>query len=126
MNLIVQERKATRQNLFQFDNLQSLTSSSHSFPFLHLFFSFSILYSYFSLQIKITFPQSCLFLHFEVLFLKPGQYRVLYCMIRIEEGFEVYNCWFNEEIRQFGSILELECMLVHIMRVGLKGSNFQG
>ena len=27
---------------------------------------------------------------------------------------------------QFGSILELECMLVHIMRVGLKGSNFEG
>ena len=24
------------------------------------------------------------------------------------------------------SILELECMLVHIMRLGLKGSNFQG
>ena len=47
-------------------------------------------------------------------------------MIRIKEGFEVSNCWLNEEIRQFGSILELECMLVHIMRVGLKGSNFQG
>ena len=43
----------------------------------------------------------------------------------MEEGFEVSNCWFNEEIRQFGLILELECMLVHIMRVGLKGSNFQ-
>ena len=47
-------------------------------------------------------------------------------MIRIKEGFEASNCWFNEKIRQFGSILELECMLVHIMRVGLKGSNFQG
>ena len=42
------------------------------------------------------------------------------------ERFEVSNCWFNEEIRQFGSILELECMLVHIMRVDLKGSIFQG
>ena len=40
--------------------------------------------------------------------------------------FEVSNCWFIEEIRQFGSILELECMLVHIMRVGLKISIFQG
>ena len=47
-------------------------------------------------------------------------------MIRIKEGFEVSNYWFNEEIRQFGSILELECMHMHIMRVGLKGSNFQG
>ena len=115
MNLIVQKRKATRQNLFEFDNLQSLTSYLHSFPFLHLFFSFFILHSCFSLQIKITFPQSCHFLNFEV----------LYYRIRIKEGFEVSNCRFNEEIRQFGSILELKCMLVHIMRVGLKGSNFK-
>ena len=122
MNLIVQERKATRQNLFQFEYLQSLTSSLHFFHFLFFF----ILHSCFSLQIKITFPQSCPFLHFEVLSLKSGQQRVLYCMIRIKEGFEVSNCWFNEEIRQFGSILELECMLVHIMRVGLKGPILQG
>ena len=48
---------------------------------------------------------------------------VLYYRIRIKEGFEASNFWFKEEIRQFGSILEL---LAHIMRVGLKGSNFQG
>ena len=48
---------------------------------------------------------------------------VLYYRIRIKEGFEASNFWSKEEIRQFGSILEL---LVHIMRVGLKGSNFQG
>ena len=44
----------------------------------------------------------------------------------MKERFEASNCCFNEEIRQFGSILELECMHMHIMRVGLKGSNFQG
>ena len=43
----------------------------------------------------------------------------------MKEGFEASNCCFNEEIRLFGSILELECMHMHIMRVGLKGSNFQ-
>ena len=42
----------------------------------------------------------------------------------MKEGFEASNCYFNEEIRLFGSILELECMHMHIMRVGLKGSNF--
>ena len=40
--------------------------------------------------------------------------------------FEASNCCFNEEIGRFGSILELECMHMHIMRLGLKGSNFQG
>ena len=44
----------------------------------------------------------------------------------MKEGFEASNCYFNEEIRRFGSILELECMHMHIMKVGLKGSNFQG
>ena len=43
----------------------------------------------------------------------------------MNKGFEASNCYFNEEIRLFGSILELECMHMHIMRVGLKGSNFQ-
>ena len=47
-------------------------------------------------------------------------------MIRIKEGFEAYNCHLNEETRQFGSKLELEYMLMHIMKVGLKGLNFQG
>ena len=42
----------------------------------------------------------------------------------MKEWFEASNCYFNEEIRLFGSILELECMHMHIMRVGLKGSNF--
>ena len=58
--------------------------------------------------------------------MNPGQIRVLYCMIRIKEGFEASNCCLNEEIRQFGSNLKLEYMLMHIMRVGLKGSNLQG
>ena len=40
----------------------------------------------------------------------------------MKEGFEASNCCFNEEIRLFGSILELECMHMHIMRVGFKGS----
>ena len=44
----------------------------------------------------------------------------------MKEGFEASNCCFNEEIRRFDSILELECMHMHIMRVGLKDSNFQG
>ena len=44
----------------------------------------------------------------------------------MKEGFEASNCCFNEEIRLFGSILELECMHMHIMRTGLKDSNFQG
>ena len=44
----------------------------------------------------------------------------------MKEGFEASNCCFNEETRLFGSIPELGCMLVHIMRVGLKGLNFQG
>ena len=42
----------------------------------------------------------------------------------MKEGFEAFNCCFNEEIRLFGSIMELECMHMHIMRVGLKASNF--
>ena len=42
----------------------------------------------------------------------------------MKEGFEASNCCFNEEIRLFDSILELECTHMHIMRVGLKGSNF--
>ena len=46
-------------------------------------------------------------------------------MIGMKEGFKASNYCFNEEIRLFGSILELECMHMHIMRVGLKGSNFQ-
>ena len=41
----------------------------------------------------------------------------------MKEGFEASNCYFNEEIRLFGSILELG-MHMHIMRVDLKGSNF--
>ena len=40
--------------------------------------------------------------------------------------FEASNCCLNEETRQFGSNMELGCMHMHIMRVGLKGSNFQG
>ena len=44
----------------------------------------------------------------------------------MKEGFEASNFYFNEAIRRFGSILELECMHMHIMRVGLKCSNFQG
>ena len=43
----------------------------------------------------------------------------------MKEGFEASNFCFNEEIILFGSILELQCMHMHIMRVGLKGSNFQ-
>ena len=65
-------------------------------------------------------------MYFEVSVLKPGQIRVLYCRIRIKEGFEASNCCLNEEIRQFGSNLKLEYMLMHIMMVGLKGLNFQG
>ena len=65
-------------------------------------------------------------MYFEDLVLKPGQIRILYCKIRIKEGFEASNCYINEETRQFGSNMELEDMLMHIMRVGLKGSNFQG
>ena len=42
----------------------------------------------------------------------------------MKEGFKASNCCFNEEISLFGSILELEYMHMHIMRVGLKGSNF--
>ena len=42
----------------------------------------------------------------------------------MKEGFDASNCCFNEEIRLFCSILELECMHINIMRVGLKGSNF--
>ena len=42
----------------------------------------------------------------------------------MKEGFEASNFPFKEEISLFGSILELECMHMHIMRVGLKGSNF--
>ena len=121
MNLIVQERKVIRQNLFQFDNLQSLTSSLNFFPYLHFLFSFfhpSFL-SFPSIQNKI--PLILSFFAFLSSFPEIWTIRVLYCRIRIEEGCEVSNCWFNEEIRKFGSILELECMLVHIMRVGLKG-----
>ena len=44
----------------------------------------------------------------------------------MKEGFEVSNRYFNQEIRLFGSILELECMHMYIMRVGLKDSNFRG
>ena len=39
------------------------------------------------------------------------------------EGFQASSCCLNEEIRLFGSKWELECMHLHIMRVGLKGSN---
>ena len=46
---------------------------------------------------------------------------VLYCRIRIKEEFEASNCYLNEETRQFGLNLKLEYMLMHIMRVGLKG-----
>ena len=42
----------------------------------------------------------------------------------MKEGFEASNCCFDEEIRLFGSNMELECMHMHIMRVGLKGSIF--
>ena len=47
-------------------------------------------------------------------------------MIRIKERFEASNCYLNEETRQFGSNLDIEYMLMHIVRVDLKGSNFQG
>ena len=57
--------------------------------------------------------------------MKPEQIRVLYCRIRIKEGVDASNCCLNEETRQFGSNLELEYRLMHIMRVGLKSSNFQ-
>ena len=30
----------------------------------------------------------------------------------MKEGFEASNCCFNEEIRRFGSILELECICI--------------
>ena len=73
---------------------------------------------------NITFPQTCHFLYFEVLVLKPRQIRVLFCRIRIKEGIEASNCCLNEDTRHFGSNLELEYMLMHIMRVGLKCSNF--
>ena len=89
MNLIVQERKATRQNLFQFDNSQFLTSSLHIFSFLHLFFSFFLpSFLFFPLN-QNNIPLILSFLHFEVLFLKSGQQRVLYYRIRKKEGFEV-------------------------------------
>ena len=65
-------------------------------------------------------------MYFEVPVLKPRQIRVLYCRIRIKEGFEASNFCLNEETRQFGSNIELEYMLMHILRVGMKGSNFQG
>ena len=65
-------------------------------------------------------------MYFEVPVLKLGQIRVLYCRIRIKEGFKASNCCFNEETRQFGSNMELEYMLMHIIRVDLKVSNFQG
>ena len=42
----------------------------------------------------------------------------------MKERFEASNCCFDEEIRLFGSKMELECMHMHIMRVGLKGSSF--
>ena len=79
-----------------------------------------------SFQINITFPQTCHFLYFEVHVLKPRQIRVLYYRIRIKKLFEASNFCLNEETRQFSSNLEPEYMLMHIMRVGLKGSNFQG
>ena len=65
-------------------------------------------------------------MYFEVPVLKPGQIRVLYCRIRIKVGFWASNCCLNEETRQFGSNLELDYMLMHILRVGLIASNFQG
>ena len=40
--------------------------------------------------------------------------------------FEASNCCLNEETRQFGPNMELGCMHMYILRVGLKGSNFQG
>ena len=43
----------------------------------------------------------------------------------MKKGFQASNCCFNEEIRLFGSIIKLECMHMHIMRVVLKGLNFQ-
>ena len=42
------------------------------------------------------------------------------------KGLSLSFCCLNEETRQFSSNLELEYMFMHIMRVGLKGSNFQG
>ena len=63
-------------------------------------------------------------MYFEVPVLKPRQ--IIFTVGQIKEGFWASNCCLNEETRQFGLNLELEYMLMHILRVGLKGSNFQG
>ena len=109
---------------YELNCLRVIGHKTKLIPFLTSFspsLVFQLVFPHPSLQSKRNiFPQTCSLLHIIVLVLKTRQFRVLCCMISLKEGILVSDCCVLKKLSILAQSMELECMHLHIMRVGLK------